>query len=57
MSDFKDEDDSFYDDICLEEEYEKDLEKELHGNCPSCGGTGADHNGCMCEWCRGTGDK
>lgn len=31
--------------------------EELYGNCVPCAGTGKDYNGCMCEWCRGTGDK
>jgi len=54
-----------YDGMCLHCEKpaseckcsEDDYKKELHGNCPACDGTGVDGFGCMCEWCRGTGDK
>ena len=31
--------------------------REVLGNCPECKGTGTDHNGCMCEYCRGTKNK
>ena len=37
--------------------WKEEESEELHGNCVPCAGTGKDYNGCMCEWCRGTGDK